>query len=277
MKGNILFTDGVKPVCLKVMKMTDEGIMEVATICSTLPSSNPSSGTCEEPVYMRSRKVHKAKGGSNSETQIRKRKGLTLIMIIIAILIIVSVVFFVFYSDFRKKSNSNGITAMEGYSNALEEALKWDSNAKLIRVRELDELDKGKCPQWMYIFIMENDNNTFLLEILVSSDGFTIAELLWEDNELDESVYIKEWKIDSNQAYEIAKTNGEINRYLKNYASYVHVESFSISCYWKGETLNHPQWYIEWYGDVTGDEDYKEAEILIDGTNGDILYAYASK
>lgn len=175
----------------------------------------------------------------------------------------------------KKNNYSDGITAKEGYSKALEEALKWNQSAKLIQIRKNSQVINGKASQWRYNFGVNNDKNNSI-DIIVCVNGTVFSPRIYRVG--PNYYFIENWTIDSDEAYNIAMSNPTIKTYLNKYGSDVHIYSFILGTHKApGELYNKTVWGIEWYGDVTGDEDYKGAEIDIDAITGEVLYVKADK
>ena len=177
-----------------------------------------------------------------------------------------------------KKSNDfDGITAKEGYSKALEEAYKWNQTAKVLLIRKNSEVISGKASEWRYEFgVIDENNKNDSIDIVVHEDG-TIerSNPYWSGPYEFE---IGKWEIDSDEAYNNAIKTPEIKNYLNKYGKSVHIDSFGLrTCAEDVEYKNKTVWGIAWYGDVTGDEDYKGARIEIDANTGEVLYVKADK
>ena len=167
---------------------------------------------------------------------------------------------------FIKDAGVEGITALEGKVVAEEVAGNWCVNATLVGVRKSGNMNyQHEFSSWFYVYLDTTNNSRphQCIEIKVNTTGYIIST--YEDWS-SPNIPIEYWNIDSNDAYEIATNNGEINSFLKHNPT---VDSFSLSC-GSGQSI----WYIKWAYDA-GFDNPKWAQIQIDANTGEVLYVEA--
>ena len=167
-------------------------------------------------------------------------------------------------------TNSKGITAMEGKSAADEIALRWNSSAIFVGMGNCGQIDEeGKCTCWIYQYQNKMDGNgTYRLNIKIYYNRENKTEILWL-NAPTSTARIKNWTIDSDEAYSIAMKNEKIKAYMDRYAN-AGVDIFSLT----GSQSGNPVWEIAWV-DWGFMDDPHWAKIQIDATTGEVLYVEA--
>ena len=191
------------------------------------------------------------------------------ILAIIFVLIIFSLCIFYFKGI---SDNEKGITALQGEDIADNIAKEWNQNATLAHVSRgtYEMYDGGKFESWYYVFFV---NFTYPssekgLSIRVFSDGrveTSEMETAYEDYPL------KNWTIDSDEAYSIAMKNEKMTEYMNRYGD-ATVDSFYLTM--PSENSPHPVWNIYF---MAGGADLSphNANISIDATTGEVIYVKA--
>ncbi len=160
-------------------------------------------------------------------------------------------------------NNVKGITGKEAQEVANLTAMDWDVNATLIFVTgSSSHLRDGKFEKitFRYWNLTQNENNC--LEISVSN---SLETQIRKTNRHHEQNIITNWTIDSDEAYEIAEANKQINNYLKEYDD-AEVDSFHLS---GGENNSSPEWWIYWTATDWGSP--VNAHIVINAQTGDVI------
>ncbi len=189
------------------------------------------------------------------------RKIYTIISLVIILILLIAciMIFFISYETQR-------ITAIEGkvYANSI--AYNWSENATLISVRIASTIGSGGYfTDWYYKFIDTTiiTNETECIQIKITYDG---GQYITYNASIGPHTPIFDWRIDSNDAYEIALANEDIYSFM---AHNPMVDGFFLS-----NASGIPTWYIDWTYDA-GFDNPKWAEIQIDATTGEVLYVEA--
>jgi len=194
-----------------------------------------------------------------------KRMKIVLLVVIIAVVILSLFV----HDQIGNNVNNEFITAMEGKAIADEIALNWSANASFRGVRKAGEMNNdGTFSSWYYNYwTFTNASWGTVLEIQVFAAGTYEMEEIGTGLLINDSVNeIKNWTIDSNEAYEIALSEPSINSFM---AHNPLLDGFFLAT--PDTNLTTSVWHIEWFYDA-GFDDPKWAEIKIDANTGEVLY-----
>ena len=187
-----------------------------------------------------------------STTEGSKSK-LIIVSVIVIILVIASIGIYLI------GGGASGITAMEGREIAEQLALNWSDNATLVYVTG----DPHQAIAYRYWNLTNNTINC--LEVTVYTNKVTETRYT---RCLHDEYPICNWTIDSDEAYEIAMDNENINSFMAHYPT---LDSFSLAT---PRLDNNSVWYIYWCYNA-GFDDPKWAQIQIDATTGEVLYVEA--
>ena len=175
------------------------------------------------------------------------------------------------YFTLRSEPELNGITAMDGYElvKSLIEESYGNSTIVLFTANALNNanISNGMSEGWQYIFEVEQQVNYKVFVINVFSNmAYEIIHTGSSTLPLDQwGAYspINNWSLDSDEAYEIALSNEEVNNYMVNNpkGEFIRLESVHT----------HPVWKIGWiyYFSVNSP---KYAEVHISAETGEIVY-----
>jgi len=170
------------------------------------------------------------------------------------------------------KDDSEGITALEGLEVAEEVALNWSENAILIGVRKGGSIVSGGVySSWSYSYAASDNVSTRVEKFGVGIN----ADMTYNTREYEGTLRhnpIYNWNIDSDEAYETAKDNDEIQEFLSKYER-ATVERFTL---FGGEGGSDPAWKIHW-SSMRGFADPKHAEIRINARTGEVIEVDADK
>ena len=178
--------------------------------------------------------------------------------IIIAIVLTVTLVVAAgAYLVMREGEEPVGITAMEGVNKASEYINNTYGNGTLIHVQSMAFIEDGYSVGWSYNYlIFNNDTNEFqIIDVNVFNNG-TITPFYYSGNGSSYGV-IKDWSIDSNEAYQISMNIAEI----QDFKLYIMVLTGGIDC---------PTWHI-YYIHTEIMDNPRGADITINATSGEIL------
>jgi len=195
-------------------------------------------------------------------------RPLNVVMVTLVVLVIVVLVG---AYQYRSIEESKWITAMEGKDLADALASNWSKNATLIGVRLASGYEKNGCSKaWFYDYVNSSSiitGTADIIEIMVYYNKTAFVTGYFKQNTTYETIYpIRNWSIDSDEAYEIARNNDEIRRFLSNDPA-VYVFSLHGSD-------SSPKWFIEWTYDA-GFDNPRWASITIDATTGEVLHVEA--
>jgi len=190
----------------------------------------------------------------------KNRKILAIIMIGIILSITISAILYSY-------NESKGISAAEGLNKANELAEQWNSSAVLVYVQAMGEIYRdGKCEKWGYSYSNNNSN-------INQSKGFVItvfADFTYVTGERESPPSphpIIIWKIDSDDAIQIAKSNPEITQWLDKYNN-ANIQSMVLTA-----NSNASGWGIAW-NDPGFMDDPHTAVININAITGEVLDVY---
>lgn len=157
----------------------------------------------------------------------------------------------------------NGITALEGKEIADELAHEWSQDAILYAINEGSLMvGEGYFQIWGYYYF-DSPNVTTATECLgitVESNGDTF---IFHNSTIDKTIPISDISLDSDDAYDIAKNNLEIDTYLESNPS---VELFSLD-----SSTGIPIWTIE-FVEASLVDHARWALIQIDANTGEIIF-----
>ena len=182
-----------------------------------------------------------------------------IVVISLAIIVIIVVASLGYYLVYQKNS---GITAMEGREVADEIAIDWNENAILINVRAINMCDDGTSESWVYYYspTLNIVGNTNCLSVWVFSNSST---RLRYDAEPGDGRPINNWDIDSDEAYEIALSNYEVNLFMLKNPKF---DTFQLGHSPSGNFI----WYLGWSDNGFLDNP-SSIYVQIDATTGQVL------
>ncbi|MFW6142024.1 MAG: hypothetical protein ACOC53_05635 [Candidatus Saliniplasma sp.] len=165
------------------------------------------------------------------------------------------------------KDDPEGLTALEGIDLAEEVASNWSENAVLVYVGKSGSMVSGGVySRWGYRYAASSNvsNSVEQIGIAVNADmTYTIRE--FEGTLHHHPIY--NWNIDSDEAYETAKDNDQIQEFFSKYER-TDVERFTL---FGGEGDSDPTWKIHWSysGGIFGDPVH--AEIRINARTSEVI------
>lgn len=201
---------------------------------------------------------------------------------IVLILLISLLYYFVSVLEINENKNEETqlnkyFTAREGKVIADKNAKKWREDAILLSISafEKDTNNDGRSTAWEYLYYSpssennEQDQQTYydVYDILINKelDGFNKeAQLMVENSPLID------WKVDSNEAFEIAFDNETVKNFFIKYpdASLISFKLEDIDY----NSENFAIWYITWDGEQNNL--LTRLEVEINATNGDFIKVY---
>jgi hypothetical protein len=185
--------------------------------------------------------------------------------ILVALVVIVIVAASIGYY-LIKDVGVEGITALEGKITADEIAKNWNSSAGLVYVMAMGEIySDGRCEKWGYSYTNNNPNMNL-------STGFAVTiyangSVNSGEQEPPSPSIINDWIIDSDKAYEIARTNPEIKNWLREYHN-ANLQSLVLTA---NQTTS--AWGIVWNDPGFMDDPHTSA-IGIDASTGVVIDVY---
>ena len=187
-----------------------------------------------------------------------KKIHIITVVISIVVILIISATFFIFYDKDQE------ISAIEGKILADEIAQDWNSSVGLVRVNLMTSIggtDNGLAQAWGFSYNCNASSIGFAVTIF-SNGSYVCSEV-----EPPTPYRINNWTIDSDEAFEIAKSNPEIKGWLDDHRNAV-VQSMTLTA---GPTST--SWGIAWF-DSGFIDDPHTAVIGLNATTGEITNVY---
>jgi len=162
----------------------------------------------------------------------------------------------------EKVEDIEDISAKEGLQIAEEAAMEWNADSILVYVMKSSTMiNEGTFSAWGYKYWNETSNECLGVKAYGNGTVTTRETGYYKENP------IYNWNIDSDEAYEIAIENDEIQEYLSTFER-AYIERFTL---FGGEGDSDPTWKIHWSYSGGIFRDPKHAEIRINARNGEVV------